>query len=377
MSRSRPTSNPISYHKQTRQYYVTRAGKRIYLGADRDEALEKYHRMNLGLATEPERPVKQALLTAKELANRFLAAQQANWRNPVTTLASYKHWIGRFLKDHPKLKVGDLSVELFAAWKLSLRERDYSAESINHYLSAVRSMFVFAEETGVLEKSPSLRRVKNESGVRAGSHEKPLYSPEQISRLLEQADAQMRAMVLLGLNCGFGPKDMHDLTWDHMSEDRITLPRSKTGINQTFLLWPETQKALDEIQDQRLALIERLQARGRNRTDSGHVFVTRFWKTWSKDSIAEQFRKLCDKADVPCYGMYRLRHCASTAMSLVTNPHVHRKFMRHSQLQQQVTYTHTPDAEVDIAVMKAKERLLGADSATSDPETSPEQGDVA
>jgi len=76
MSRSRPASNPLSYHKQTGQYYITRAGKRIYLGAVRDEALEKYHRMNLGLA-EPQKPVKQVPLTAKELANRFLAAQQA------------------------------------------------------------------------------------------------------------------------------------------------------------------------------------------------------------------------------------------------------------------------------------------------------------
>ena len=130
MPRSRPTSNPISYHKHTRQYYVTRGGQRIYLGADRDEALEKYHRMNLGLAAEPEKPVKQAPLTAKELANRFLAAQQANWRNPAATLRSYKDWLGRFLKDHPKLKVGDFSVEMFAAWKLSLRKRGYSAESI-------------------------------------------------------------------------------------------------------------------------------------------------------------------------------------------------------------------------------------------------------
>jgi len=94
MSRSRPASNPLSYHKQTGQYYITRAGKRIYLGAVRDEALEKYHRMNLGLA-EPQKPVKQVPLTAKELANRFLAAQQANWRRPETTLRSYRAWSER------------------------------------------------------------------------------------------------------------------------------------------------------------------------------------------------------------------------------------------------------------------------------------------
>ena len=83
--------------------------------------------MNLGLA-EPEEPVRKVPLAAKELANRFLAAQQANWRNPVTTLRSYRDWIGRFLKDHPKLRISDFTVEMFAAWKMSLRKPDYSPE---------------------------------------------------------------------------------------------------------------------------------------------------------------------------------------------------------------------------------------------------------
>jgi site-specific recombinase XerC len=204
MPRSRPTSNPLSYHKHTSQYYVTRSGKRLYLGTDRDEALEKYHRMNLGLA-KPDKPIKLVPLNAKELENRFLASQQANWRNPETTLRSYKDWIGRFLKDHPKLKIQDFTVEMFAAWKMSLRKRDYSPESINHYLSAIRSMFIFAEETGLLQKSPTLRRVKNESIQKVGSKEKPLYSLEEISSLLEQADIQMRAMLLHSSEVRFAP----------------------------------------------------------------------------------------------------------------------------------------------------------------------------
>ena len=57
----------------------------------------------------------------------------------------------------------------------------------------------------------------------------------------------MKAMILLGLNCGFGPKDLRDLTWDDIRDDRVTLPRSKTGVSQTFLLWPETKISLDDI----------------------------------------------------------------------------------------------------------------------------------
>ncbi len=377
MSRSRPASNPISFHKHTKQYYVTRGGKRIYLGSNKEEALKKYHRMGLGIE-----PVQQDLappveITIKELANRFIAAQQANWRNPKATLKCYKDWLGRFIKDHPRLKVANFTVEKFARWKLSLKERKYSPESINHYLSAVRAMFTFAEEADLIEKSPKLRRIRNERIPQTGSKEKPLYTLGDIHKLLGNAELRLKTMIMLALNCGFGPKDLQDLTWDDIDKERLTLPRSKTGVCQTYLIWPETKELLDAIRQQRAMLIVRMAKRKVHHSDYGHVFVTRFWKLWSKDAVAEQFRKLCKKAGVSCYGFYRLRHCASTAMSLVATPHVHRKFMRHSQLQQQVTYTHTPDIEVDKAILKAKEKLLGEESATSSPERSPESGQVA
>ena len=62
-------------------------------------------------------------------------------------------------------------------------------------------------------------------------------------------------------------------------------------------------------------------------------------------------------------------------MALVAMPHVHRRFMRHKQLQQQVTYTHTPDSEVDVAVMRAREKLLA--SVSSGSENGPEQSEAA
>ena len=377
MSRSRPASNPISYHKHTKQYYVTRGGRRIYLGSDKDQALRKYHQLGLGFEPVPEELAPLVVITVKELANRFITAQQANWRNPKATLKCYKDWLGRFIKDHPRLRAADFTVEKFAMWKLSLKERNYSPESINHYLGAVRAMFTFAEDTSIIQLAPKLKRVKNEARARTGSTGKPLYALEDLTRLLKQADPQLKAMLILALNCGFGPKDIRDLTWGHIEGARVTLPRSKTGICQTYLLWPEARSLLDNIKQKRAELIVRMAKRKVQHCDNGHVFMTRFWRPWSKDAVAEQFRKLCKKADVPCYGFYRLRHCASTAMSLVATPHVHRKFMRHSQLQQQVTYTHTPDVEVDKAIMKAKSKLLVEDHVISDEERDQEQEQVA
>ncbi len=357
MSRSRPASNPVSFHKHTKQYYVTRGGKRIYLGSDREYAIQRYHEMGLGLGDQPSRPTPSLTITVKELANHFLATQQANWRNPKTTLKSYKDWLGRFLSDHPRLRAVDFTVEAFAGWKLSLRNRGYSAESINHYLTAVRGMFRFAEDTGLIAKTPKLRRVRNEP--RKSVNDKPLYSPEDTQQLLHHANQQLKAMIMLALNCAFGPKDIHDLTWNDIEGERITLPRSKTGVSQTYRLWPETLELLRDVRPHDANSGKEPAETTCEVARKDHVFITRFGRPWNKDAIAEQFRKLCKKADVACHGFYRLRHCASTAMSLVASPHVQRKFMRHTRLQQQVTYTHIPDTEVDQAVMQVRERLLG------------------
>ena len=218
MPRSRPASSPLSFHSHTGQYYVTRGGRRQYLGADADEALAKYHRQELGLPAGPDGAEQtNRILPAKELANRFIAAQQANWRSPNETRQGYRNWLRRFLMDHPRLQAQEFTVEMFASWKLSLRDRGYSPRSINHFLSAVRAMYRFAEEAQLLEKPPRLTRVKNES--RVGPAMKELYQLWDIRRLLAAADLQLRTMILLGLNCGFGPKDIQDLTMGRRDSD--------------------------------------------------------------------------------------------------------------------------------------------------------------
>ncbi len=335
--------------------------------ANHEEAIERYHELALNRPVEKPRQRVVPIL-AKDLANRFLATQQANWRSRDATLRGYRDWLRRFLEDHPRLVAQDFTVERFAAWKLSLIDRGYSSESINHYLGAVRAIYRFAEDVDLLEQSPRLTRVKNAASTNRDA--KPLCSQGQLKQLLDSADVNVRAMILLCLNCGFGPKDLSDLQWRHFKDNRVTLARTKTGIGQSFTLWPETIEAVENVRKERRALIARLAKRGRLRADEGSFLVTKYWRPWDKNSIAGQFRKLCKAVSVPCYGIYRLRHCASTAMSLVASPHVHRKFMRHSQLQQQVAYTHTPDVEVDHALERTRLKLLPG--ASEDVESGPQ-----
>lgn len=365
MQTSQQAIRLISHLKSRQQYYTTQVNKQTFLGMNEHDVPRKVHWLKISQFEQLGRINSAPEISIKELVDRFTEVQSANWKNPSVTMASYKQWLRVFLVEHSDLKISQFTIEQFAKWKLSLKSQGYAAESINHFLSAVRAIFSFAEDIGLIKKPLRLKRVKNESMPPAGLREKLLYTPDDICKLLSNAGLQLKAMILLSLNCGFGPKDLHDLKWEDLDSERVTLPRTKTGVCQTYWLWPETRALLNEVHEKREARILEFSKRGQYRSDEGHIFITKFWRTWTKDAIAQEFKKLCKKAGVRCYGIYRMRHCASTAISMVASPHVQRRFMRHSQLQQQVTYTHIADAEVDKAVAKARLKLLGSDMSSS------------
>ena len=59
----------------------------------------------------------------------------------------------------------------------------------------------------------------------------------------------MKAMICLGLNCGFGCTDCAELKWTDLDivNARVRLPRRKTGISRDLPLWPETIEAIEKV----------------------------------------------------------------------------------------------------------------------------------
>ena len=60
----------------------------------------------------------------------------------------------------------------------------------------------------------------------------------------------LKAMVLLGINCGFGNTDCANLPLTALDLDRgwLNYPRPKTGTNRRCHLWPETGAALRNVE---------------------------------------------------------------------------------------------------------------------------------
>ncbi len=111
-----------------------------------------------------------------------------------------------------------------------------------------------------------LRQIKN-SKVR-------LFTSKQLREIVKTSKGEIRGMILLGINCGFGPKDCCDLPTERvdLKNGWHNFHREKTGIERRSPLWPETAKAL------------------RTATNNGKVFAGK----WNRRNIAYHFRKLVD-----------------------------------------------------------------------------------
>ncbi len=93
----------------------------------------------------------------------------------------------------------------------------------------------------------AIRQAKAREGKKDFSRR--IVNGEEIERLLERANPQFKAIILLGINCGLGPADIGRLRWRHINLDtgELNMPRGKTGTERRGYLWKKTRKALSRV----------------------------------------------------------------------------------------------------------------------------------
>src|SRR5262249_41428276 len=130
---------------------------------------------------------------------------------------------------------------------------------------------------------------------------------------LAAAGPQLKAMILLGINCGFGNTDCGTLPLSALDLEGgvIDYPRPKTGVPRRCPLWPETVAALKE------ALAKRPQPKNADHT--GLVFVTKYGLPWFKETstnpVSQETAKLLKALHIngrEGLGFYTLRHTFRT-----------------------------------------------------------------
>ena len=73
-----------------------------------------------------------------------------------------------------------------------------------------------------------------------------MFTAEQIRKMLQAASVPLRAMIYLGINCGFGNEDCGTPRLDRLDLDTgwHTHGRPKTGVPRRCPLWAETVAAI-------------------------------------------------------------------------------------------------------------------------------------
>lgn len=314
---AKPYSDFPLFAHQSGQWAKKIRGRHEYFGvwADPDAALAKYLQDRDYLQAGQTPPGEQATLA--DVLNGFYDDKLRSLESGEITQRTFDEYeavcevIGETLGKHrpvATISYDDLG-KLRSVLSKGKGGRQLSPVSIKRLLSLARMVFNHAnEEMGhairykKALRSPAaraLRQARNEVGER-------LFTPAELRDLVKTARPQLRAMILLGINCGFGNGDCGTLPIEALDLDGgwHNYWRPKTQVSRRCSLWLETVKALKAVVGDRT---------------SGLVFITKYGNPWTtdgrRDPIAFEFRKLANELGIYRKGVttfYTLRRSFET-----------------------------------------------------------------
>jgi hypothetical protein len=138
-----------------------------------------------------------------------------------------------------------------------------------------------------------------------------LFMSQEVRQVVAAAKPAMKAVLLLGINAGFGNSDCGNLPLSALDLERgiLDFPRPTTGIPRRCALGPETVQALKEALAKRPA--------PKREEDAGLVFITKYGQPWAKDEAPGVITKARSKLlkELGIHGhrnFYTLRHTFRT-----------------------------------------------------------------
>jgi integrase len=262
-------------------------------------------------------------LTVADLCNRFLTAKfrkRESGELGLRMFGEYRETTDLIIAAFGTTRlVDDLAADDFESLRATMAKR-WGPVRLSNAITRVKSVFKYAIGQGLIQKAVRLgdefrkpdksvlRRHRATNGAR-------MLEADELRRLIDAASVPLRAMILLGLNAGFGNHDIATLPLSALDLDAgwVDFPRPKTGIERRCFLWPETAAAI------RAVLAERPGAK--NQADADLVFLQRSGRRWVRntensrtDNISVVFCELLKACGLHREGLgfYTLRHVFRT-----------------------------------------------------------------
>lgn len=313
-------------------------GKMHYFTGTSQEALDEWLRIKDDLLAGRTPRTKTDGLTIRDLCNRFLAAkQQLLHTGEITRLtwSDYKKTTDRLVAQFGLTRlVTDLATDDFEALRSSIA-KTRGPVSLGNEIQRVRVVFKYAYDAGLIQQpiryGPLFKRPSRKTlRVQRAKQGPKVFEAGDLRRLLKSASSQLKAMILLGVNCGFGNNDCATLPIRALDLDGgwIDFPRPKTGIERRCPLWSQTVKALRD------ALAVR-----RKPKDDAHAelfFITAALGSFAKETtdnpITKEFAKLAQSQGLKKSGrgFYALRHTFRTVADEVRDQPAADLIMGHA-----------------------------------------------
>jgi len=296
--------------------------------ADPDAALKKYlgQRDDLHAGRTPR--LHPDGLTVAGLCNHFLTAKKAKMdagELSPRTWSDYYTTAENILATFDKSAAVDQLVPADFARLRAALAKTRGPVALGNEIQRVRTVFKFAfandlidrpARLGLMFEKPSrkaIRKARHEAGPR-------MLEADALRRVIAAAGTPMKAMILLGLNAGFGQTDIASLTLKalDLKGGWVNFPRPKTAIARRCPLWPETVEAIHE------ALAVRPMTK--DEADAELAFVTKYGARWVRvrqregkaavvaDAVRLEFVKLLRDLNLTRRGLgfYALRHVFRT-----------------------------------------------------------------
>ncbi len=290
--------------------------------------------------------------TVRLLCNAFLTSKRAKLDSGELSPRSFKDYfntcailVDQFGRDR---RVDDLRPDDFESLRKAIA-RTRGLVSLKNEINRCRMVLKYGFDQRLIDRpvhfgqsfdrpsAKSLRKARHERGeqmfriteltrILSALEGKPVQIEENTEPVRLAADSALKAMTLLGLNCGFGNTDVASLPLDavDLSGGWITFPRPKTGIPRRIHLWAETVAAL------RSAIEGRHEPRDPESYDL--VFVTIQGRPWvraqskraqteggttesivSLDALSQRFARLLRAIGINGHrNFYTLRHVFET-----------------------------------------------------------------
>lgn len=313
-------------------------GKFHYFGPwnDWQAALEKYQqqRDDLHAGRTPTSVAGVNGVTLTKLINRFLESKKQRVDSGELAIVTFSEYctacklvLSSFGASRVVLSLGHDDFESLRARICSTRGHVAAGNQIQR----VRSLFKYAYDSRLIERpvvfgqafsKPSKRLIRQERYAKGVK----MFESHDIRALIRSASIPLRAMIYLGVNCGFGNHDCAALPSSAIDLDGawVNFPRPKTSMPRRAAIWPQTVNAIRDVIS--------LGRKAASREDAKLVFITRFGRSWAKPSklrtdetgaflpatvdggISREFHRLLEAAGIHRRGVgfYALRHTFET-----------------------------------------------------------------